>query len=154
MKKMKLKWIKKVYSDGKHNAFTGLAFFKDRYFLAFRHAVRHSFPAGCQIVMTSPDGENWQPQKNTAFLSPPGVPAGTPMDSRDCYFLNLGHELRLYSFAIAPLLPSDEWMIPPYSTVQINRQRMAGNTPEYYMLSPSGTNLKDMKSMGNLVVRR
>jgi hypothetical protein len=38
--------------------------------------------------------------------------------------------------------------------VQINRQRMAGNAPEYYMLSPSGTNFKDMQCMGNLVFRR
>ena len=38
--------------------------------------------------------------------------------------------------------------------VHINRQRMAGNTPEHYMLSPSGTNFKDMQCMGNLVFRR
>jgi hypothetical protein len=38
--------------------------------------------------------------------------------------------------------------------IQINRQRMAGNTPEGYMLSPSGTNFKDMKCMGNLIIRR
>lgn len=37
--------------------------------------------------------------------------------------------------------------------VHINRQRMAGNTPEYYMLSPSGTNFMDMQCMGNLVYR-
>jgi hypothetical protein len=38
--------------------------------------------------------------------------------------------------------------------VNICRQRMAGNTPEFYMLSPSGTNFKDMKSMGNLMLRK
>jgi hypothetical protein len=38
--------------------------------------------------------------------------------------------------------------------VQINRQRLAGNTPEHYMLSPSGANFKDMQCMGNLVFRR
>jgi len=38
--------------------------------------------------------------------------------------------------------------------VNINRQRMAGNEPEHYMLSPSGTNFKDMKSMANIFVRR
>ena len=37
--------------------------------------------------------------------------------------------------------------------VNINRQRLAGSTPEYYMLSPSGTDFKDMKSMANLFVR-
>ena len=38
--------------------------------------------------------------------------------------------------------------------VHINRQRLAGNTPEYYMLCPSGTNFKDMKCMGNLIIRK
>jgi hypothetical protein len=38
--------------------------------------------------------------------------------------------------------------------VHINRQRMTGNVPEHYMLSPSGTNFKDMKSMANLVIRK
>lgn len=38
--------------------------------------------------------------------------------------------------------------------VNICRQRMAGNTPEYYMLFPSGTKFKDPKAMGNLIMRR
>jgi hypothetical protein len=38
--------------------------------------------------------------------------------------------------------------------VNICRQRMAGNVPEYYMLFPSGTKFKDPKAMGNLVMRR
>lgn len=38
--------------------------------------------------------------------------------------------------------------------VNICRQRLAGNTPEFYMLSPSKTKFKDMKSMGNLFLRK
>jgi hypothetical protein len=38
--------------------------------------------------------------------------------------------------------------------VNVCRQRMAGNRPEHYMLSPSGTKFNDLKSMGNLVIRR
>ncbi|MEY4484720.1 MAG: hypothetical protein RL693_2172 [Verrucomicrobiota bacterium] len=38
--------------------------------------------------------------------------------------------------------------------VNICRQRMAGNTPEFYMLFPSGTQFKDPKAMGNLIMRR
>lgn len=38
--------------------------------------------------------------------------------------------------------------------VNICRQRMAGNAPEFYMLFPSGTKFKDPKAMGNLVMRR
>jgi hypothetical protein len=37
--------------------------------------------------------------------------------------------------------------------VNVCRQRMAGNTPEYYMLSPSGTDFRDKKCMGNLTIR-
>ncbi len=36
--------------------------------------------------------------------------------------------------------------------VNVCRQRMAGNKPEYYMLSPSGTYFFDITSMGNLSV--
>lgn len=38
--------------------------------------------------------------------------------------------------------------------VNVCRQRMAGNTPEHYMLSPSGTNFKDIKYMANIFVRK
>jgi len=38
--------------------------------------------------------------------------------------------------------------------VNICRQRMAGNTPEYYLLSPSGTMFNDSKFMGNIFVRK
>lgn len=38
--------------------------------------------------------------------------------------------------------------------VNICRQRMAGNTPEHYMLSPSGTNFRESKVMGNIFVRK
>ena len=38
--------------------------------------------------------------------------------------------------------------------VNICRQRMAGNTPEFYMLFPSGTKFEDPKALGNLIMRR
>ena len=38
--------------------------------------------------------------------------------------------------------------------VNICRQRMAGNTPEHYMLSPSGTKFNDPTVMGNIFVRK
>jgi hypothetical protein len=127
---MKIKWINKVRSDGMHNAFTGLTFFKGRYFLAFRHGERHADPGGRQVLMTSTDGEHWQFHHETAFPAPPTVPADTPIDSRDCYFLNLGHELRLHSFALGPFLPAeDRFMIPPYSTVQVSRDGDTWSAP-------------------------
>ncbi len=38
--------------------------------------------------------------------------------------------------------------------VNICRQRLTGSRPEYYMLSPSGTNFNDLKSMANLSISR
>jgi len=38
--------------------------------------------------------------------------------------------------------------------VNVNRQRMAGNEPEHYMLSPSGTNFREPTCMGNIFVRK
>jgi hypothetical protein len=38
--------------------------------------------------------------------------------------------------------------------VNICRQRMAGNTPEHYMLSPSGTSFKEPSVMGSIFVRQ
>lgn len=38
--------------------------------------------------------------------------------------------------------------------INVCRQRMAGNTPEYYMLSPSGTKFNDSRAMGNLYLRK
>lgn len=38
--------------------------------------------------------------------------------------------------------------------VQVCRQRMAGNTPEHYMLSPSGRKFTDLKYMSNIFVRK
>ena len=117
---MQLEWIKRVYSDGKHNAFTGLTLFKGRYFLAFRNGEQHGSPGGRQMLMTSPNGESWSLHRKTSFPTPSALPAHTPIDARDNYFLNLGDELRLHSFAHAPFLPEeDRYMAPSNSTVQI-----------------------------------
>ncbi len=121
---MKLKWLRKIYSDGNHNAFTGLAYFNGRYILAFRNARTHSDAHSRQLIMTSPDGGQWRLLQAQAFPAQPTLelPAGAPVDCRDSYFLNLGHELRLYSFCVTPLLPSGERMTPgSVTTVQITR---------------------------------
>ena len=38
--------------------------------------------------------------------------------------------------------------------VNVSRQRMAGNEPEHYMLSPSGSNFREPTCMGNIFVRK
>jgi hypothetical protein len=96
-------------------------------------------------------------------------PAGTVLD--ECITENLADMPNSYTVKnIAVKKYPDRWTVEalieakPISGerptpsfpwgVNICRQRMAGNTPEYYMLSPSGTNFKDLKSMGNLMMRK
>ncbi|MEI6035064.1 MAG: hypothetical protein WCS65_12400 [Verrucomicrobiae bacterium] len=68
---MKTQWVKKIASDGMHNAFTSLALFKGRYFVAFRNGKHHAEDArGTQVMMTSRDGEQWEPFHNKPFFIP------------------------------------------------------------------------------------
>lgn len=127
---MLLKWVKKVRSDGQHNAFTGMAAFKGEYFLAFRNGPRHSGEASRQVLMSSRDGETWRTRHVKSFPAPESLPQATPIDYRDSYLLPLEGELRIYSFALAPLLPTDEWMFPPHSNVQITRDGETWTEPQ------------------------
>jgi hypothetical protein len=96
-------------------------------------------------------------------------PAGTIYD--ECATTNAAELPQAYTVkAVAVKKYPDRWTVEarvdakpiggerptPYFPwgVQINRQRMAGNTPEHYMLSPTGTNFKDLNSMGNLSLRK
>ncbi|MFA6715089.1 MAG: sialidase family protein [Victivallaceae bacterium] len=89
---MQIIWTGKIYSDGRHNAFTGLAYFKDKYFLAFRNSAGHMQAESYQIIMTSPDGKKWD------LLQKKHMPDGMPVDYRDSCFLLHEDKLLLYSF--------------------------------------------------------
>lgn len=82
--------VRKVVADGKHNAFTALAHFKDRYWLAFRSAKEHNTLDGDIIVMTSKDGKEWTEAFRHNVLP----------DDRDPQFLNTGKRLILYNNAM------------------------------------------------------
>ncbi len=135
---MKLKWLKKVCADGRHNAFTGLTEFKGQYILAFRSGPRHGRhgefpdePGGHQVRMTSANGEDWTVQGQTVFPPPPGLPSETSMDSRDNYFLRAGDTLYLYSFVAGPYDPvSETFLCPVASTVQISRDGTTWTAPQ------------------------
>lgn len=96
-------------------------------------------------------------------------PAGTVLD--ECITPNVGDLPEFYTIKdVAVKKYSDRWTVElkidakpisgerPTKTfpwgVNICRQRLAGDKPEFYMLSPSGTNFKDMKNMGNLFLRK
>jgi hypothetical protein len=51
--------VRRVYSDGKHNAFTALARFSDRYWLAFRTGKGHNSGDGDILVLQSRDAGTW-----------------------------------------------------------------------------------------------
>ncbi|MEI6165629.1 MAG: sialidase family protein [bacterium] len=131
---MQLKWIKKVFSDGRHNAFTGLTLFKGHYLLAFRNAEKHGSESSKQVIMTSPDGEQWRVLQETvlseSIVAPHALPPGTPMDYRDSYFLNVGDELKLYSFFVPPMRRNeDERMAPPGTLLMTSRDGVNWSEP-------------------------
>ncbi len=49
-----------IYSDGRHNAFTGLARLGDRFFITFRSAEDHVSTAGRIRLIASEDCDDWQ----------------------------------------------------------------------------------------------
>ncbi len=132
---MKLESLSKVFSDGNHNAFTGLAFFSGQYFLAFRNATHHGGSPekgpsyGRQMILTSPDGEHWTPAKETRFAAPPELAPDTRMDARDNWFLVANGQLYLFSFVVSPLGPDGEFLALPFSTMQTTKDGTTWSEP-------------------------
>ncbi len=83
----RIKSIRKIYSDGRHNAFTDLEYWKGHYYAIFRNSGRHAMPGdyGDVLVIRSPDLESWD---LCARLS-----AGSDHDDRDPALLDMGDEL-------------------------------------------------------------
>jgi hypothetical protein len=57
---MKIMTVKKIVSDGNHNAFTGLGYLNGRYYLGFRSASNHITPESRQVILESRDGMDWR----------------------------------------------------------------------------------------------
>lgn len=74
MRRIRLDQITTVYDDGRHNAFTSIARWRGRYWLAFRQATSHRALDGRIAVISSPDLLQW---------SDPVVVIDTPYDDRD-----------------------------------------------------------------------
>lgn len=126
---MKIQWVKKIGSDGRHNAFTALALFKGRYFVAFRNGKHHAEDSrGTQVMMTSRDGEQWEPFHDKQFFD--DKESGRATDYRDSYFLNLGGELRLHSFSTPFDSEGERMPRDSKSTVQITRDGLNWTEPQ------------------------
>lgn len=86
--------IRKVYDDGRHNAFTTLARWRRRLYVAFRSAESHVTPqapeGAIRVLASENDGETWT---QVALLSQPDC------DMRDAKFLATEDRLFLHAFA-------------------------------------------------------
>ena len=51
--------VRKVFADGKHNAFTAFVKFKGQYLIAFRTAKEHNSADGDIVVLKSTDAKEW-----------------------------------------------------------------------------------------------
>jgi len=123
---MKLDWVKQVVSDGRHNAFTDLAAFQGRYYLAFRCGQGHADDIAEQVILQSDDGQTWREQHRIHF--PPETP-GTTFDYRDSHFLTEPDRLSLYSFATV-VRPDTHERFASYTFRQWTRDGKHWSAPE------------------------
>lgn len=67
---MKVLSVKRIWSAGKHNAFTDLVRFKGKFYCVFREGAAHVSPHGkIRILVSSDDGDTW---KSVALLAEAG----------------------------------------------------------------------------------
>ncbi len=78
--------VRKLFSDGKHNAFTALIHFKEFYYLAFRNAPSHGYGEADIVLLRSKDAETWTEMRRFNILP----------DDRDPQFLVAGDRLMMY----------------------------------------------------------
>jgi len=79
--------VRAIVSDGKHNAFTAMVHWKDRYWLSFRKATAHNSRDGDLVLLESDDAETWTELKRFDLLP----------DDRDPQMLATSDRLFLYA---------------------------------------------------------
>src|ERR1043166_7067738 len=102
--------VRKLVSDGKHNAFTALTRWKDAYWLAYRSGVSHTDGPADIVILRSSDTETWSEvfRIDVAF------------DDRDPQFVATPERLFIY-FAAGERNPvsgarATDWMIVGFYT--------------------------------------
>lgn len=94
MKEIRPLRVRKIYSDGQHNAFTSITAFGDDIFLAFRSGTTHiAFDGKIRILRSSDRGENWE---TSALIGMDGC------DLRDPKLIEFDGKLHLYTFSRQP----------------------------------------------------
>jgi len=127
-----IKGIKKIYSDGRHNAFTDIEYWKGHYYVTFRNAGRHAYPGdyGDILVIRSDDLKRWEV---CARLS-----TGEDHDNRDPALLNLGDELGVFFGSSFPDEPGQllytegsKWRIKSYAAFTSDGVNWSSPQPIY-----------------------
>ncbi len=86
-----IEWVRRIYADGWHNAFTDFQLFKGRYYVCFRNGLSHVSPEGKVVVIASEDLVDWHRT---------GVPVNTPGDDRDPHLVATGDRLYVYAGSV------------------------------------------------------
>lgn len=107
---MKLEDNRVIYNDGRHNAFTSLVRWRDRYWLAFRNATHHRSHDGRILVISSPDLEAW---------SAPVVALDTEDDDRDPRLVVFRDRLYLSSLTVARRFSDEEHLAGTIHTTNL-----------------------------------
>ncbi len=86
-----IEWVRRIYSDGWHNAFTDFQLFKGRYYVCFRNGLSHVSPEGKAVVIASDDLATWKRA---------GVPVNTAGDDRDPHMVAAADRLFVYAGSV------------------------------------------------------
>jgi hypothetical protein len=93
----RIKWLRTVYEDGRHNAFTDIRLFRGSYYVCFRSATSHGSLDGQIRVMASSDLREW---RQVALLS-------TALDDRDPKLAEFGGRLWVLGPTRTPNFPEE-----------------------------------------------
>ena len=92
-----IEWVRRIYADGWHNAFTDFRRFKGRYYVCFRNGLSHVSPEGKAVVIASDDLAGWERV---------AVPVNTTGDDRDPHMVATEDRLFLYAGSVTRPAPN------------------------------------------------
>ncbi|MGI5820353.1 MAG: sialidase family protein [Armatimonadota bacterium] len=115
----RIRWVRTVYEDGRHNAFTDIRFHGGRYYVCFRSATSHGSLDGQIRVMASVDLQQWE---QVALLS-------TVLDDRDPKLAECGGRLWVLGPTRTPNFPEElQSAARPYHFQSVAWSTMDGGT--------------------------
>ncbi len=106
MKELRVTRASKIFSDGRHNAFTSIARFGGVTYIAFRSATTHLAFDGKIVILRSQDNSTWSVAARIG---------DSPLDFRDPRLIVFKGRLHLYFFARNP-----ENKIIPFLTTSVD----------------------------------